>query len=286
MSRRPPPPPPQVLHVKKPFAPPRKAEAQEAQTPAYSRGEMKRLLEAVLFAADKPVPASMLAHILSNSSETEVRDALIEMAREYEELGRSFVLKEIGGGYLLSTHPAYEPWVRKLFRGRLTLRLSKSALETIAIVAYRQPVSKQDIEIIRGVNADGVLNTLLDRKLIRVVGRKEGMGRALIYGTSDEFLVYMGLNDLTELPQIEEMKAILETQEPPAEATDGVSESSVPGDVPQGPFIGPSESTTAPAPSADVPAETPAANVSGSDEADDDETADDEDDEEEETESS
>ncbi|MEK7474618.1 MAG: SMC-Scp complex subunit ScpB [Candidatus Coatesbacteria bacterium] len=193
----------------------------------YSRQEMKRLLEAVLFASDKPVPASILGGILNNSPEEEVKAALAELATEYEEWGRSFVLKEVGGGYLLYSHPAFEPWVKKLFRGRLTLRLSKSALETIAIVAYRQPVTKQEIEVIRGVNADGVLHTLLERKLIRVTGRKEGMGRALLYGSTNEFLQYMGLNDLTELPQIEEMKAILEAQETPN--AEGIVE-------PQGPF--------------------------------------------------
>jgi len=187
-----------------------------AEEPVYSRAEMKRLLEAILFASDKPVPAATLAQILSNSPEESVRDALAEMSREYEETGRSFQLKEIGGGHMLFTHPAYEPWVRKLFRGRLTLRLSRSALETVAIVAYRQPVTKQEIETIRGVNADGVLNTLLDRKLIRVMGRKEGMGRALLYGTTNEFLMYMGINDLSDLPQLEEMKAILEAREAPA----------------------------------------------------------------------
>jgi segregation and condensation protein B len=182
--------------------------------PAYSKDEMKRLLEAVLFAADKPVPASTLVQVLSGAREETVREALSELRREYEETGRSFILKEVGGGFLLLTHPAYEPWVRKLFRGRLTLRLSKSALETVAIIAYRQPISKAEIETIRGVNADGVLNTLLDRKLIRVVGRKPGMGRALLYGTTGDFLTYMGLNDLSELPQLDEMKAILESREP------------------------------------------------------------------------
>jgi len=192
----------------------RKAKPKPEAGPRYSLAEMKRLLEAILFASEKPVPVETLAHMLGNSPEEPVRDALAEMTREYEGSGRSFVLKEMGGGFLLLTHPAYEPWVRKLFRGRLTLRLSKSALETLAIVAYRQPVGKQEIEIIRGVNADAVLNTLLERKLIRVVGRKEGMGRALLYGTTKECLVYLGLNDLGELPQLEEMKAILESQEP------------------------------------------------------------------------
>jgi len=227
----------------------RKARPKADSAPRYSRAEMKRLLEAILFASEKPVPAETLAHMLGNSPEEPVRDALAEMAREYENSGRSFMLKEVGGGYLLLTHPAYEPWVRKLFRGRLTLRLSKSALETLAIVAYRQPVGKQEIEIIRGVNADAVLNTLLERKLVRVVGRKEGMGRALLYGTTKECLVYLGLNDLSELPQLEEMKAILESQEPsPAAGGPEGPFTGAPaaGAAAEGPFAGTTAQTTEP----------------------------------------
>jgi segregation and condensation protein B len=205
---------------------------------------MKRLLEAILFAADKPVSSVTLAQILSGSPEESVRDALAEMTREYEEAGRSFQLKEVGGGYLFFTHPAYEPWVRKLFKGRLTLRLSRSAMETVAIIAYRQPVIKQEIETIRGVNADGVLNTLLDRKLIRVLGHKEGMGRALLYGTTNEFLLYMGINDLADLPQMEEMKAILEAREIPA--ADGAA-------------VGPYAAVTEQVAGGAVPAEAPVA---------------------------
>ncbi len=181
--------------------------------PAYSRAELKRLLEAVLFASDRPVPIALLCDVLGGPDETEVRRALEEMSREYEETGRSFVLREVGGGFLMLTHPAFEPWVRKLYRGRLTTRLSRSALETVAIVAYRQPVTKQAIEGIRGVNVDAVLHTLLERKLIRIVGRKEGLGRPLLYGTTRDFLMYLGLNDLSELPQLDEMKSILEAQE-------------------------------------------------------------------------
>jgi segregation and condensation protein B len=181
--------------------------------------ELKRLLEAVLFAADRPVPVETLCSVLSNSPEEDVRKALAEMSREYEEGGRSFVLRELAGGFLFLTHPAFEPWVRKLYRGRLTMRLSRSALETIAVVAYRQPVAKQTIENIRGVNVDAVLHTLLERKLIRITGREEKPGRPLLYGTSREFLMYLGLNDLNELPEMEEMKAILEAQELPATQT-------------------------------------------------------------------
>src|SRR5687767_7116415 len=123
--------------------------------PTYSRAEMKRLLEAVLFAADKPVPVAELGKILDGTPEEQVRGALADLTQEYESWGRSFILKEVAGGVLFHTHPAFEPWVKKLFRGRLTLRLSRSALESIAIIAYRQPIGKQDIETIRGVNADG-----------------------------------------------------------------------------------------------------------------------------------
>lgn len=218
--------------------------------PAYSMAEMKRLLEAVLFAADKPVPLNVLSGVLAHAPHETVREALARLGREYEETGRSFLLKEVGGGFLLMTHPAYEPWIRRLFRGRLTLRLSKSALETIAIIAYRQPVSKQDIETIRGVNADGVLNTLLDRRLIRVTGRKEGAGRALLYGTSPEFLTYMGLKDLTDLPQLEEMKAIMDTHEPfpGSGAEDGVAQPPAEANGSQAPAPGEAPVATTDAP--------------------------------------
>lgn len=185
----------------------------------YSRPEMKRLLEAILFSADRPVPAPVLCSMLSGAAENDVRGALEEMSREYEEGGRSFVLKEVGGGFLLLTHPAFEPWVRKLYRGRLTMRLTRSALETVAIIAYRQPVTRQAIESVRGVNVDAVLNTLLERKLVRIVGRDKGVGRPILYGTTREFLMYLGLNDLNELPQMEEMRAILESREGPTIVT-------------------------------------------------------------------
>ncbi len=207
--------------------PPPRPRKPKPDKPTYSRAEMKRLLEAVLFAADKPVPVAELGRILDGTSEEQVRGALADLTQEYESWGRSFILKEVAGGVLFHTHPAFEPWVKKLFRGRLTLRLSRSALESIAIIAYRQPIGKQDIETIRGVNADGVLHTLLERRLIKVVGRKEGAGRALLYGTTTEFLQYMGLNDLGDLPQIEEMKAILDAQEGPTGA---------PASGPLGPF--------------------------------------------------
>ncbi len=221
--------------------------------PKYSRSEMKRLLEAVLFAADRPVMVSQLCSVLSGAPDAEVRATLTEMATEYEEWGRSFTLKEVGGGFLFSTHPAFEPWVRKLFKGRLTLRLSRSALETVALIAYRQPLTKQEIETIRGVNADGVLATLLDRKLVRVTGRKEG-STALLYGTTGEFLQYMGLNDLGDLPQIEEMKAILDAQEAP----------SLEGAAAHGPYAGTSPGE---APATDVTGMPPVADSAGAEPA-------------------
>ena len=218
----------------------------------YSLTELKRLLEAVLFAADRPVPVETLCSVLSGSPEEEVRKALGEMSREYEETGRSFVLRELAGGFLFLTHPAFEPWVRKLYRGRLTMRLSRSALETIAVVAYRQPVTKQTIENIRGVNVDAVLHTLLERKLIRITGREEKPGRPLLYGTTREFLMYLGLNDLNELPEMEEMKAILEAQELPATQT------TVSGPFAAvGPFAGSESQETAAAPEDSVPGGSP-----------------------------
>lgn len=242
----------------------------------YSRPEMKRLLEAILFSADRPVPAPTLCSMLSGAPEKDLRDALEEMSREYEETGRSFILKEVGGGFLLLTHPAFEPWVRKLYRGRLTMRLSRSALETVAVIAYRQPVTRQGIESIRGVNVDAVLNTLLDRKLIRIVGRDKGVGRPILYGTTREFLMFLGLNDLNELPQIEEMKAILESREVPTAVTDE-----------HGPFAAVADGEAPPAGDAAAPEPPPAtapAPETPIHDAEDEESDDDEDEDDEEKE--
>ena len=174
-----------------------------------SEADLKRRVEAILFSADIPVDVAKLVDILSGASRDEVRDAVRELNEEYERDGRSFGIQQVGGGWQYYCRPEFSKWVRELHKGRTPVRLSQAALETLAIVAYKQPIVRAEIEIIRGVYASGVLATLLKRNLVKIVGRAPGMGRALMYGTTREFLRYFGLNSMTDLPRLEEFAEVL-----------------------------------------------------------------------------
>lgn len=170
-------------------------------------------LEALLFSSDEPLTLALLAESL-DAPATEVAEALQALDAEYQARGAGVQLREIAGGHLLVTAPEHAEWVGRLLRGRKRARLSRAALETMAIVAYKQPVTKGEIESIRGVDSSAVLATLLERNLITIRGRSKVVGRPLLYGTTGEFLSYFGLNDLNELPRVEELKAIVGEKEP------------------------------------------------------------------------
>jgi segregation and condensation protein B len=163
-------------------------------------GELKRALEAMLFAAPEPVPVRALAEVLG-ATVHDVREAAEELRDDYVETGRAFRLEDVAGGLVLLTVPAYDPWVRRLHQRTKDARLSGAALETLAVIAYKQPITKPDLENIRGVQCAPILKTLLDRGLVQVVGRDESLGRPLLYGTSRRFLESFGLPSLRELPQ-------------------------------------------------------------------------------------
>ncbi|HHU30678.1 MAG: SMC-Scp complex subunit ScpB [Bacillota bacterium] len=163
--------------------------------------ELKPLLEALLFVAEEPMPPARLAEI-TGAETREVRRVLKELQKDYEKADRGLQLVEIARGFQLSTKPAAAPVVEKLFSGEKSYSLSNAALETLAIIAYRQPVTRIEIESIRGVKTDKVLETLRKRRFIRIVGRKDVPGRPLLYGTTREFLKYFGLKDLSELPPL------------------------------------------------------------------------------------
>jgi segregation and condensation protein B len=168
--------------------------------------ELKKIIEALIFSADQPMPEYIVTNILGNSAEGADIGALIkEIAKEYESRLGPVELRFIAGGWQFSTKKEYGSWVRKLYKDRTTLKLSNSALETLAVIAYKQPITRSEVEEIRGVEATGVLETLLERKLVRIVGRKETVGRPLLYGTTQEFLKHFGLVHLSELPSIEEL---------------------------------------------------------------------------------
>jgi segregation and condensation protein B len=174
---------------------------------------LKAALEALLFSSDEPLTLTLLAESLEAATE-DVAHALSELDADYRVRGAGVELREIAGGHLLVTAPEHAEWVGRLLRGRKRVRLSRAALETMAIVAYKQPVTKVEIEAIRGVDSSAVLATLLERNLITIRGRSKVVGRPLLYGTTTEFLDYFGLKDLAELPRPEELRALVAAREP------------------------------------------------------------------------
>ena len=173
--------------------------------------ELIDVTEALLFASETPVEADRIQEVLRLDSAGEARELVRELMSRLDARGSSLQVIEVGGGYRLVTRPEVAPWLVKLARSRTRSRLSRSALETLAIVAYRQPVSRPDIDAVRGVNSEAVLDNLLDRRMIRIAGRKDSPGRPFLYETTRDFLVAFGLRDLADLPKVEGELSIPET---------------------------------------------------------------------------
>ena len=174
---------------------------------------MRRDLEALLFASDQPLTIDRLAALFPEVERTSVREAIEELRAEYDRDEHAFTIVEFGGGYSISTRPEHAALVRRLFKGRRKQRLSRPALEVLAIIAYKQPVTRLEIEEIRGVAASGVIGTLLERDLIQIVGRAETLGHPLLYGTTKAFLDHIGLRNVKELPQLSELEDLLAEKE-------------------------------------------------------------------------
>ncbi len=168
------------------------------------------ILEAVLFSSDSPITAAKLAEICGDFSEAEVKKSISELNEEYHHSGRAFEIKSIAGGFQMFTRPEYAPYVEKLFVQRQKNRLSQKALETLAIIAYKQPVTRVEVEAIRGVNADGIIRTLLARNLIAICGRANAPGSPFLYKTTRKFLEYFGLQSLKDLPKLKEIDEIID----------------------------------------------------------------------------
>jgi len=172
---------------------------------------LRNVVEAVLFASPEPLPLARLEEVLAPDGVTrdEARQALADLAAAYE--GRGVELREVAGGYQLRTRSEFGPWLARL-EAQKPVRFSRPALETLAIVAYRQPVTRAEIEEVRGVDCGGVLKTLLDKGLARIVGKKDVPGRPLLYGTSKRFLEAFGLASLAELPSLKDIEELLSEQ--------------------------------------------------------------------------
>ena len=166
--------------------------------------DLRRQLEAILFVADEPVPLNQLAQV-TETARAEVQSALEAIRRDCEDAGRGVTLREVAGGWRMYTHPDVAAYVERFVLAVQQPRLTQAALETLAIVAYKQPVSRQQISAIRGVDSDGVVTTLENRGLVREVGRDPGPGQAILYGTTSLFLERMGLANLDGLPSIASM---------------------------------------------------------------------------------
>jgi segregation and condensation protein B len=191
---------------------------EEGVEPRVEEERLKAILESLLFAAGEPVALTQLANALDNVPREAIRTALSEMAADYAAGTRGIVLEEIAGGYQLRTPKEHAFYVRRLLAAKPP-RLSRPLLETVAIIAYRQPITRPEIEQLRGVDSGGVLDTLLERALIKIAGRKEAPGRPIMYATAPEFLELFGLKDLESLPDLEEFRAIegalADASEPP-----------------------------------------------------------------------
>ena len=181
--------------------------------------EAKKIIEALLFVHEHPLTVDNIVKIMGNEvGKKVIKDAVTELLEEYQGMGRSFHLMEVDGGYQFRTKTPYARWIKNLRKVK-PARLSQSALETLAIVVYRQPIVRAEVEHIRGVDSGWVLNSLLEKGLIKILGRKEVAGRPLVYGSSRRFLEVFGLRDLSALPTLQELDALREKAElmPPAE---------------------------------------------------------------------
>jgi segregation and condensation protein B len=186
------------------------------------------VVEALLFASEAPVEAERIQEVLELPSAGEARELVRVLGERLDGQGRALQIIEVGGGFRLVTRPEVAPWLVKLARSRTRSRLSRSSLETLAIIAYRQPASRPDIDAVRGVNSEAVLDNLLDRRMIRIAGRKDSPGRPFLYETTRDFLVAFGLRDLADLPKVEGDLAIPEAAADVAAAASGADGESFP----------------------------------------------------------
>ncbi len=183
-------------------------DSEHAEKPPRSIGETVAVVEALIFVADEPINVKLLAEVLGEDRET-IEAAIEQLQAEYEQRSSGLQLREIAGGWQISTRTEYHDEVRRFLKTRPNAKLSLAALETLAVIAYKQPATIPEILEIRGVQSASAIKTLLDKKLIVAKGRKETVGRPMQYGTSKDFLIQFGLRDLSELPSIEDFEDLV-----------------------------------------------------------------------------
>jgi len=232
------------------------------------RARAQAIIESILLAAEEPVLPARLCELLDGHKLRDVREMVAELNRHYQENGHGLAIVEVAGGYQFATRAELGAWVRRYHRDRTTIRLSQAALEALAIIAFKQPVTRVEIDNIRGVSSTGVLQKLMELDLIRLVGRSEGVGRPMLFGTTKEFLIHFGLNSLADLPRPRELEELLAAGEQKAQERQR-------GEAPAGLALPPGAADGGGPPQGPaVPAElTPGASGAGSGRADDDQQA-------------
>ena len=171
---------------------------------------LKPLIEALIFASDQPLSTARIATLIDDVPRADITAALRELVAEYNSQSRGIYIEEVAGGWQIRTKPEYAPWIRRLFKLG-PQKISRAALEVLSIVAYKQPITRAEIENIRGVDCAGVIKTLLEKNLIRIAGRKDAPGRPAMYGTTKEFLEVFGLKELSALPTLKEIEELEKT---------------------------------------------------------------------------
>ena len=197
--------------------------------PRMDLSQLKAVIETLVFASPEPLTPKVLYKLLNDEPKDDVLAALTAVKADYADRG-GLHITEVAGGFQITTRPEYHEWVRRLFHERTTNKLSVAALETLSVIAYKQPVTAAEIGEIRSVNTSGVLSTLLERHLIKIVGRKDVVGRPFLYGTTKEFLIRFGLRDVHDLPKIEDMAQQLGFEPPPILMERAVPEDMLPLD--------------------------------------------------------
>ncbi len=178
-----------------------------------TENNIKYAIEALMFSSDKPLTLEQFKNALDIQSREEISSAIKDLQQEYENFNRGMRIVEIAGGFQMVASVNFSSFLRKLYKDKKIERLSKPALETLAIIAYKQPITKMEIESLRGVNIDGVMDSLIDKDLIRISGRKKTAGRPFVYGTTKRFLEYFGLKSLDELPKMEKFSSLIENSQ-------------------------------------------------------------------------
>jgi segregation and condensation protein B len=186
-------------------APPYSApqDAADGSPETLTQEDFKKIVENLLFITERPLSLAKLSQTAEINNLEQTREIVSAIQREYAQTGRAVQIVELGGGFQMATKPEYGRWVRKLFNERTAAKLSPAAMETLAIIAYKQPVTKAEVEVIRGVDITAPLEKLLERGLVRIAGKKDAPGRPMVFATTEEFLRLFGLNKVSELPEMQ-----------------------------------------------------------------------------------